>query len=49
MLDNHVKLDEELAAKKICLELNYKISATYGPVKVAESATSKLVMFLVLQ
>ena len=41
MLDNHEKLKQELAAKSLP-ELNYKISATYGSVKVAESATSNI-------
>lgn len=41
MLDNHEKLKQELASKSLP-ELNYKISATYGSVKVAESATSNI-------
>ncbi len=41
MLDNHEKLRQELAARDLP-ELNYKVSATYGSVKVAESATSNI-------
>ena len=41
MLDNHEKLKQELATQNLP-ELNYKISATYGSVKVAESATSNI-------
>lgn len=41
MTESHGKLDEEL--KKADLpSLDYKISLTYGPVKVAESVTSKI-------
>ncbi|ABX13662.1 HAMP domain-containing protein [Nitrosopumilus maritimus] len=41
MTESHGKLDEEL--KKANLpSLDYKISLTYGPVKVAESTTSKI-------
>ena len=41
MLESHGKLKEELAKENLP-ELNYKISATYGAVKVAESATSNI-------
>ena len=41
MTESHGELDEEL--KKANLpSLDYKISLTYGPVKVAESTTSKI-------
>ncbi len=39
MIDSHDELKEHLNAKNIA-ELDYKISATYGEVKVAESTTS---------
>jgi class 3 adenylate cyclase len=39
MIDSHDELKKQLNAKNIS-ELDYKISATYGEVKVAESTTS---------
>jgi class 3 adenylate cyclase len=41
MIESRDELKKELNAKNIG-ELDYKISATYGPVKVAESTTSKI-------
>ena len=41
MIESHGELKKELNAENIG-ELDYKISATYGPVKVAESTTSKI-------
>jgi len=41
MIESHDKLKKELNAENID-ELDYKISITYGPVKVAESTTSKI-------
>ena len=39
MIDSHDELKKQLNAENIA-ELDYKISATYGEVKVAESTTS---------
>jgi len=41
MVDSHGKLNEQLKAENMP-ELNYKISLTYGSVKVAQSTTSKI-------
>jgi class 3 adenylate cyclase len=41
MIESRDELKKELNAENIG-ELDYKISATYGPVKVAESTTSKI-------
>ena len=41
MIESHDELKKELNAENID-ELDYKISATYGSVKVAESTTSKI-------
>lgn len=41
MVESHVKLQEHLK-KENMPTLDYKISLTYGPVKVAESITSKI-------
>ena len=41
MVESHGKLQEELKAENMP-EVNYRISVTYGSVKVAESATSKI-------
>ncbi|MGY5143473.1 MAG: HAMP domain-containing protein [Candidatus Nitrosopumilus sp. bin_32a] len=41
MIESHDELKKELNAENID-ELDYKISITYGPVKVAESTTSKI-------
>ncbi len=41
MIDSHDELKKELNAENID-ELDYKISATYGSVKVAKSTTSKI-------
>ena len=41
MIESHDELKKELNAENID-ELDYKISATYGAVKVAESTTSKI-------
>lgn len=41
MIESHDELKKELNAENIG-ELDYKISATYGSVKVAESTTSKI-------
>ncbi len=41
MIESHGELKKELNAENID-ELDYKISATYGSVKVAESTTSKI-------
>ncbi|KFM14585.1 Adenylate cyclase protein [Marine Group I thaumarchaeote SCGC AAA799-D11] len=41
MVESHGKLQEELK-KEDMPKLDYKISLTYGPVKVAESTTSKI-------
>jgi class 3 adenylate cyclase len=41
MIESHDELKKELNAENID-ELDYKISVTYGPVKVAESTTSKI-------
>ena len=41
MIESHDELKKDLNAKNIG-ELDYKISVTYGPVKVAESTTSKI-------
>ena len=41
MIEAHDKLKEQLKTEKLP-ELNYKISATYGSVKVAESTTSNI-------
>ncbi len=41
MIESHDELKKELNAENIG-ELDYKISTTYGPVKVAESTTSKI-------
>ncbi|QDI88960.1 HAMP domain-containing protein [Candidatus Nitrosopumilus sp. SW] len=41
MVESHGKLQEELE-KENMPRLDYKISLTYGPVKVAESTTSKI-------
>lgn len=41
MIESHDELKKELNAENI-EALDYKISATYGPVKVAESTTSKI-------
>jgi class 3 adenylate cyclase len=41
MIESHDELKKELNAKNIDA-LDYKISATYGAVKVAESTTSKI-------
>lgn len=41
MIESHDELKKELNAENID-ELDYKISATYGSVKVAESSTSKI-------
>ena len=41
MVESHGKLQEELKVENMP-EVNYRISVTYGSVKVAESATSKI-------
>ncbi len=41
MVESHGKLQEELK-KEDMPKIDYKISLTYGPVKVAESTTSKI-------
>ncbi|MFQ5497112.1 MAG: HAMP domain-containing protein [Nitrosopumilus sp.] len=41
MIESHGKLQEELKAQNMP-KLDYKISVTYGPVKVAESTTSNI-------
>ena len=41
MIESHAELKKELNAENIDA-LDYKISATYGSVKVAESTTSKI-------
>ena len=41
MIDSHDKLTEQLTAENLP-KLNYKISATYGSVKIAESTTSNI-------
>ena len=41
MIESHDELKKELNAENIG-ELDYKISITYGPVKVAQSTTSKI-------
>jgi len=41
MIESHSKLQEELKAQNMP-KLDYKISVTYGPVKVAESTTSNI-------
>ena len=41
MTESHGKLDEDLKKENLP-SLDYKISLTYGPVKVAESTTSKI-------
>lgn len=41
MIESHDKLKEQLAAENLP-EINYKISITYGPVKVAQSTTSNV-------